>query len=220
MFSPDPITRDCLERARADAEIQALRKCAGAACPECHDGGDCSDYVDSGFSQAVSDVDWGSRCSSATTPSAPMGSRATSSDASTVSHAPADGCTVVARLGSGDLSLATHTGFLAIGGRDQCDRLGLDRPHSEVRRRALRVRRALRRERDAQQLRPGLHIPVLQLLSGGVRQQENYCLSVRASGARAMPPRVQELLGYSVHPPFMGHANGLHPRRGLEESDP
>jgi ectoine hydroxylase-related dioxygenase (phytanoyl-CoA dioxygenase family) len=53
-----------------------------------------------------------------------------------------------------------------------------------------------------------------------VRQQENYCLSVRASGARAMPPRVQELLGYSVHPPFMGHANGLHPRRVLEESDP
>src|SRR5262249_4265509 len=105
---PRPDHSRLLRAAPRDADIQALRKCAGAACPECHDGGDCSDYVDSGFSQAVSDVDWGSRCSSATTPSAPMGSRATSSDASTVSHVPADGCTVVARLGSGDLSLATH----------------------------------------------------------------------------------------------------------------
>jgi ectoine hydroxylase-related dioxygenase (phytanoyl-CoA dioxygenase family) len=46
------------------------------------------------------------------------------------------------------------------------------------------------------------------------RQQENYCLSV----PRALSPRVQALLGYSVHPPFMGHANGLHPRRVLETS--
>ena len=56
---PDPITRDCLQRARADAEIQALRKCAGATCPECYEGGDCPDYIDSGFSQAISDVDAG-----------------------------------------------------------------------------------------------------------------------------------------------------------------
>jgi len=48
------------------------------------------------------------------------------------------------------------------------------------------------------------------------RQQENYCLSVPREQARAMSPRVQELLGYSVHPPFMGHANGLHPRRALD----
>jgi ectoine hydroxylase-related dioxygenase (phytanoyl-CoA dioxygenase family) len=52
------------------------------------------------------------------------------------------------------------------------------------------------------------------------RQQENYSLSVPREQARAMSPRVQALLGYSVHPPFMGHANGLHPRRALEESDP
>jgi ectoine hydroxylase-related dioxygenase (phytanoyl-CoA dioxygenase family) len=48
------------------------------------------------------------------------------------------------------------------------------------------------------------------------RQQENYFLSIPHEQARAMTPRVQELLGYSVHPPFMGHANGLHPRRMLE----
>lgn len=27
--------------------------------------------------------------------------------------------------------------------------------------------------------------------------------------------RVQQLLGYSIHPPFMGHVNGLHPKRTL-----
>jgi ectoine hydroxylase-related dioxygenase (phytanoyl-CoA dioxygenase family) len=49
------------------------------------------------------------------------------------------------------------------------------------------------------------------------RQQENYCLSIPREQARALSPRVQALLGYSVHPPFMGHANGLHPRRVLED---
>ena len=49
------------------------------------------------------------------------------------------------------------------------------------------------------------------------RQQENYCLSIPREQARAMSPRVQALLGYSVHPPFMGHANGMHPRRALDE---
>jgi ectoine hydroxylase-related dioxygenase (phytanoyl-CoA dioxygenase family) len=52
------------------------------------------------------------------------------------------------------------------------------------------------------------------------RQQENYCLSIPHATARRMSPRVQALLGYSVHPPFMGHANGLHPRRVLEEDKP
>lgn len=47
------------------------------------------------------------------------------------------------------------------------------------------------------------------------RPQENYFLSIPCEKARALPPRVQELLGYSVHPPFMGHANGVHPRTFL-----
>jgi ectoine hydroxylase-related dioxygenase (phytanoyl-CoA dioxygenase family) len=49
------------------------------------------------------------------------------------------------------------------------------------------------------------------------RPQENYLLSVPRATAAAMSPRLQALLGYSVHPPFMGHQNGLHPRRVLEE---
>jgi ectoine hydroxylase-related dioxygenase (phytanoyl-CoA dioxygenase family) len=50
------------------------------------------------------------------------------------------------------------------------------------------------------------------------RQQENFFLSVPREVARGLPTRVQELLGYSIHPPFMGHAAGLHPRRHLFDS--
>jgi ectoine hydroxylase-related dioxygenase (phytanoyl-CoA dioxygenase family) len=52
------------------------------------------------------------------------------------------------------------------------------------------------------------------------RQQENYTLSIPRAEAMALSPRVQALLGYSIHPPFMGHANGLHPRRVLERGKP
>jgi ectoine hydroxylase-related dioxygenase (phytanoyl-CoA dioxygenase family) len=49
------------------------------------------------------------------------------------------------------------------------------------------------------------------------RQQENFQLSIAPEQARTMSPRVQALLGYSIHPPFMGHVNGLHPRRLLAD---
>jgi ectoine hydroxylase-related dioxygenase (phytanoyl-CoA dioxygenase family) len=48
------------------------------------------------------------------------------------------------------------------------------------------------------------------------RQQENYMVSIPKEIARTLSPRVQELLGYSIHPPFMGHIRGLHPRRILD----
>jgi ectoine hydroxylase-related dioxygenase (phytanoyl-CoA dioxygenase family) len=47
------------------------------------------------------------------------------------------------------------------------------------------------------------------------RQQENYTLAIPPERARHLPERVQQLLGYSIHPPFMGHVNGVHPRRLL-----
>jgi ectoine hydroxylase-related dioxygenase (phytanoyl-CoA dioxygenase family) len=50
------------------------------------------------------------------------------------------------------------------------------------------------------------------------RQQENYTLSIPPAEARAMSTRVQELLGYSIHPPFMGHVRGVHPRRLVEDA--
>ena len=48
------------------------------------------------------------------------------------------------------------------------------------------------------------------------RQQENYTLAIPAERARQLPERVQAFLGYSIHPPFMGHVEGVHPRRLLE----
>lgn len=47
------------------------------------------------------------------------------------------------------------------------------------------------------------------------RQQENYTLAVPSDQVREMSPRVRALLGYSIHPPFMGHVGGLHPERLL-----
>ncbi|HJQ82820.1 MAG TPA: phytanoyl-CoA dioxygenase family protein [Candidatus Binatia bacterium] len=50
------------------------------------------------------------------------------------------------------------------------------------------------------------------------RQQENYTLAIAPAEARAMSARVQALLGFSIHPPFMGHVRGRHPRRLVEEA--
>jgi ectoine hydroxylase-related dioxygenase (phytanoyl-CoA dioxygenase family) len=47
------------------------------------------------------------------------------------------------------------------------------------------------------------------------RQQENFILAVPAEVARQMPPRLQELLGYSVHPPFIGQLTASHPVKAL-----
>ena len=32
---------------------------------------------------------------------------------------------------------------------------------------------------------------------------------------RTLPPRLQELLGYNIFPPFLGYVDGRHPRRVL-----
>jgi ectoine hydroxylase-related dioxygenase (phytanoyl-CoA dioxygenase family) len=48
-----------------------------------------------------------------------------------------------------------------------------------------------------------------------VRQLENMSLAVPAERAAKLPERARELIGYSVHPPFMGHVDGVHPNRLL-----
>ncbi len=48
------------------------------------------------------------------------------------------------------------------------------------------------------------------------RQQENFSLSVSRERARQASPHIQRLLGYSIHPPFMGFVDGMHPRRLLD----
>jgi ectoine hydroxylase-related dioxygenase (phytanoyl-CoA dioxygenase family) len=47
------------------------------------------------------------------------------------------------------------------------------------------------------------------------RQQEQQILSVGPKAAE-YSERIQSLLGYSIHPPFMGHVDGLHPLRLLD----
>lgn len=54
-----------------------------------------------------------------------------------------------------------------------------------------------------------------QYCVGWARQLENMCLAVPPATAAALPERVQQLLGYSIHPPFMGYVDGVHPRRLL-----
>jgi ectoine hydroxylase-related dioxygenase (phytanoyl-CoA dioxygenase family) len=54
-----------------------------------------------------------------------------------------------------------------------------------------------------------------QYCAGWVRQLENMALAVPAELADQLPERVRELIGYSIHPPFMGHVDGLHPKRLL-----
>jgi len=48
------------------------------------------------------------------------------------------------------------------------------------------------------------------------RQQENFLHGVPAGIARQMPPRLQEMLGYSIYPPFMGQLTASHPAKALE----
>jgi ectoine hydroxylase-related dioxygenase (phytanoyl-CoA dioxygenase family) len=49
------------------------------------------------------------------------------------------------------------------------------------------------------------------------RQMESMLLAVPPQVVAGYPERVQQLLGYSIHPPFMGHVNGLHPARLLKQ---
>jgi len=51
-----------------------------------------------------------------------------------------------------------------------------------------------------------------QYCVGWVRQLENMCLAVPKEKLEALPERAQELIGYSIHPPFMGYVDGVHPR--------
>ena len=47
------------------------------------------------------------------------------------------------------------------------------------------------------------------------RTQENYFLSVSRETAAGVSENIRRLLGYSIHPPFMGMVNGMHPKRKL-----
>jgi ectoine hydroxylase-related dioxygenase (phytanoyl-CoA dioxygenase family) len=50
-----------------------------------------------------------------------------------------------------------------------------------------------------------------------LRQQENFALTCPPAVARAMPERLQALLGYSLYPPFVGHTDGRDPKVLLDD---
>ena len=59
---------------------------------------------------------------------------------------------------------------------------------------------------------------ILEYVAGWLRPQENHLLGVPREVARGLPKRLQELLGYNIHPPFLGYVDGHHPRRVLEDA--
>jgi len=48
-----------------------------------------------------------------------------------------------------------------------------------------------------------------------IRPQENQILATPPSVVETLDPRLQSLIGYSIHPPFIGHADGRHPLKTL-----
>ena len=52
------------------------------------------------------------------------------------------------------------------------------------------------------------------------RQMETMLLDVPPDIPARYPERVHQVLGYSNHPPFKGHVNGMHPMRVLKEVRP
>jgi ectoine hydroxylase-related dioxygenase (phytanoyl-CoA dioxygenase family) len=55
----------------------------------------------------------------------------------------------------------------------------------------------------------------IQYVVAWARQQESYLLAVPPDTVRELSPRLRQLLGYSIHPPFMGHVDGRHPEKTL-----
>ncbi len=51
-----------------------------------------------------------------------------------------------------------------------------------------------------------------------LRQIEQQVLAVPREIAARYSERIQQLLGYSIHPPFMGYVDGMHPRRLIDPS--
>jgi ectoine hydroxylase-related dioxygenase (phytanoyl-CoA dioxygenase family) len=56
---------------------------------------------------------------------------------------------------------------------------------------------------------------ILEYVASWLRAQENHVTAVPVEVMRTLPPRLQELLGYNIFPPFLGYVDGRHPRRVL-----
>ena len=54
-----------------------------------------------------------------------------------------------------------------------------------------------------------------QYCAGWLRPLETMLLTMTPEQVAVFPERVQALLGYSIHSPFMGYVDGMHPKRIL-----
>lgn len=54
-----------------------------------------------------------------------------------------------------------------------------------------------------------------QYCAGWLRPLETMLLTMAPEQVVALPERVQALMGYSIHSPFMGYVDGMHPKRIL-----
>ena len=62
---------------------------------------------------------------------------------------------------------------------------------------------------------------ILEYCASWVRAQENHITAIGEDVIRTLDPKLQELLGYNIFPPFLGYVDGRHPRRTLMgEHDP
>ena len=50
-----------------------------------------------------------------------------------------------------------------------------------------------------------------------LRPQEAFTLSTSRDTVRAVSEDIRRMLGYSIHPPFIGQVDGMHPKRLLEQ---
>ena len=56
---------------------------------------------------------------------------------------------------------------------------------------------------------------ILEYCVAWLRPQENHILAVPPEVVKALPERLQELLGYSVAKPFIGYVDGRHRKKSL-----
>ena len=59
---------------------------------------------------------------------------------------------------------------------------------------------------------------ILEYCAAWLRAQENHVTAVPVELMKTLSPRLQELLGYNIFPPFLGYVDGRHPRRTLTSS--
>ena len=71
--------------------------------------------------------------------------------------------------------------------------------------------------RGGQNRSPGVRTAISnQYCEPWARPQENFFLSIPKGKVATMSPRLQSMLGYSIHPPFMGQVTARHPLKVLD----